>query len=169
MRTFLNILLTISVAILALPAMGYERRYTGDGDVIRWRDPVLHLTLDPSLEALGDMDEVGKLDLRTVLAHELGHFLGLAHSDVQDAVMYPMTHVGDTFDDALHNDDVAGVDEAYAAPKEPNASKSAEPIPHVTSNTSSSFTPRNFPGHGLSIHLCREHSSQPLWCSPGFR
>ncbi|XP_010640350.1 matrilysin [Fukomys damarensis] len=45
--------------------------------------------------------------------HELGHSLGLSHSDNPNAVMYPTYRNGDVHSFALAKDDVEGVQELY--------------------------------------------------------
>ncbi|KAL8117136.1 metalloendoproteinase 2-MMP-like [Apium graveolens] len=54
----------------------------------------------------------GHIDMETVALHEIGHLLGLQHSSVQDAVMYPSVTDGVTKD--LCGDDVQGIMELYA-------------------------------------------------------
>jgi len=51
-----------------------------------------------------------KYDAFTVIVHELGHGLGLGHSEDQDAVMYP-TYQGDITE--LDGDDICGVQSLY--------------------------------------------------------
>ena len=51
-------------------------------------------------------------DLTTVAAHEFGHSLGLAHSNVQGALMFPFY---DGPNRRLHDDDVAGIRQLYGA------------------------------------------------------
>jgi hypothetical protein len=53
----------------------------------------------------------GSFDLQSILTHEAGHFLGLAHSGDMNAVMYAFYHSGSA---ALQPDDVAGICSAYA-------------------------------------------------------
>jgi hypothetical protein len=48
--------------------------------------------------------------LRTTLTHELGHTMGLDHSDVEEAVMAPTLQA---FYSGLHQDDVQGMQAAY--------------------------------------------------------
>jgi hypothetical protein len=54
----------------------------------------------------------GGYDLASVLTHEAGHFLGLAHSSDETAVMYAFYHPGST---ALARDDIAGICSIYGA------------------------------------------------------
>ncbi|KAK1404466.1 Metalloendoproteinase [Heracleum sosnowskyi] len=50
-------------------------------------------------------------DLETVALHEIGHLLGLDHSSVADAIMYPTIPTGAVKD--LHDDDVQGIKALY--------------------------------------------------------
>lgn len=52
------------------------------------------------------------VDLHTVVAHEVGHALGLAHSTVQDALMYPFYGGPHRF---LAQDDIDGIQALYGA------------------------------------------------------
>ncbi|XVF60397.1 hypothetical protein PTKIN_Ptkin08bG0042200 [Pterospermum kingtungense] len=53
----------------------------------------------------------GSFHLETVALHEIGHLLGLHHSFVEDAVMYPTIMDGET--KGLHADDVQGIKVLY--------------------------------------------------------
>jgi Matrixin len=58
-------------------------------------------------------DEMGSAtDLQSVLTHESGHFLGLAHSTVADATMYAF-YSGGTSLRTLSSDDVAAICDIY--------------------------------------------------------
>lgn len=53
----------------------------------------------------------GSYDLRNIITHEAGHFLGLAHSPEASAVMFARYHEGSTM---LTDDDVSGICTIYA-------------------------------------------------------
>ncbi|XP_047326762.1 metalloendoproteinase 4-MMP-like [Impatiens glandulifera] len=59
--------------------------------------------------------EPGKMDIETVALHELGHVLGLYHSNVPSAVMWPTSEPGVTKRN-LHDDDIAGIKALYNFP-----------------------------------------------------
>uniref|UniRef100_A0AAY4BH47 Matrix metalloproteinase-9 n=1 Tax=Denticeps clupeoides TaxID=299321 RepID=A0AAY4BH47_9TELE len=73
-----------------------------------------------------------------VAAHEFGHALGLDHSNVQDALMYPMYKYVKDF--SLHQDDIAGIQHLYEIPEtDPTTEPSIETT--TTNNVKPSFTP----------------------------
>jgi len=57
----------------------------------------------------GDPVPADSSDLLNTLVHELGHFLGLDHSDVNAATMYAHAPDGESRKRDLHADDVAGI------------------------------------------------------------
>lgn len=54
----------------------------------------------------------GYYDLETVALHEIGHLLGLGHSSVEGAIMYPYISSGAT-KLTLHDDDIQGIKVLY--------------------------------------------------------
>lgn len=55
----------------------------------------------------------GGTDVASVSAHEVGHALGLDHSDVPGTTMWPSTGPGDTSGRTLHQDDMEGACALY--------------------------------------------------------
>ncbi|MDD0148443.1 matrixin family metalloprotease, partial [Shigella flexneri] len=50
-------------------------------------------------------------DVETVAIHEIGHLLGLGHSNVREAIMFPSIGAGQTKN--LHADDINGIRALY--------------------------------------------------------
>ena len=84
----------------------------------------------------------GNFDVRTVLLHELGHVLGLGHSDVTDAVMFA-SYQG--LRHALHPDDECGIQELYGTP----CSSPPPPPPPPTPGTPTSLDITHGSQHGF--------------------
>jgi hypothetical protein len=60
-----------------------------------------------------DVVDMGKYDLLSVLTHEVGHFLGLAHSMDLSSTMQPVYQVGTDDFRSLSDDDIAGICDIY--------------------------------------------------------
>lgn len=69
----------------------------------------------------------GGSDLQSIVTHEAGHFLGLAHSTVSTATMNAAYQPGDTSFRSLDPDDVAGICTAY--PPDRAAPACTQPTP----------------------------------------
>lgn len=52
-------------------------------------------------------------DLKNTLVHEVGHFIGLDHSHLRGATMYPNAGLGETSKRVLHDDDIEGLCASY--------------------------------------------------------
>lgn len=53
------------------------------------------------------------IDVQNTMTHEIGHMLGLDHSDVAESTMYETAPSGDTKKRDLHKDDIDGVCHIY--------------------------------------------------------
>ncbi len=51
----------------------------------------------------------GALDVSNIASHEIGHFLGLAHSDIANATMFAKTSEGETSKQTLATDDIEAI------------------------------------------------------------
>ncbi len=71
------------------------------------------------------------VDLYTVVLHEAGHALGLGHSDVPGAVMYPYYHQAG----GLTADDIAGIQALYGTSQSTTADPATPSLPPPTSPT----------------------------------
>ncbi|XP_068327703.1 metalloendoproteinase 2-MMP-like [Pyrus communis] len=77
----------------------------------------LHLDGDENWVITGDISKSSvksAVDLESVAVHEIGHLLGLGHSSVEDAIMYP-TISSRTKKVELASDDVLGIQTLYGA------------------------------------------------------
>ncbi|KAL8035717.1 hypothetical protein ABFX02_12G114900 [Erythranthe guttata] len=70
---------------------------------------------------LGAAASVAAVDLESVAVHEIGHLLGLGHSSVEEAIMYP-TISSSTRKVELANDDIMGIQELYGSNQNYNGS-----------------------------------------------
>ncbi|KAA8530282.1 hypothetical protein F0562_004991 [Nyssa sinensis] len=101
--------------------IGFHRRQHGDGHPFDGPGGILAHAWSPTDGRFHyDADEVwsigpvpGAIDLETVALHEIGHLLGLGHSSVKDAIMYPS--IGDGVTKGLHGDDIRGILALYNA------------------------------------------------------
>ncbi len=114
------------------------RDESGNANIVMWRDTdwpyasdtafaITSVTFDPSTGVIADADiemngehhrfTVGDsdsvVDVQNTLTHEVGHFLGLDHSNVADATMFGRAPEGETQKRTLHTDDIAGLVSIY--------------------------------------------------------
>jgi hypothetical protein len=69
-------------------------------------------------------------DLETVAIHEIGHALGMDHSQIQQAVMYACYN---GVKQSLNSDDVAGIQSIYGAPTDPTNNCNSSTAIDITS------------------------------------
>ncbi|MFT5432956.1 MAG: hypothetical protein ACI9OJ_003660 [Myxococcota bacterium] len=62
-----------------------------------------------------DAPGMNEYDVRNALTHEIGHVLGLDHTEVVDATIHQSVQWGETEDRSLHPDDVAGYCAVYGS------------------------------------------------------
>ncbi len=55
----------------------------------------------------------GRIDLQSVITHEIGHLVGLGHSNISDATMRPAVGTNNIISRTLHEDDIAGITYLY--------------------------------------------------------
>lgn len=118
--TFINIQDTASSSTVADIRIGFHSRDHGDGYAFDGPYGVLAHASPPTSGSFHlDADEPwsigpsarGSIDLETVALHEIGHLLGLEHSSVKDAIMYPS--ISDGMTKGLHGDDIIGIKTLY--------------------------------------------------------
>lgn len=107
--------------------------FDGPGDVLAhasypnpYEDRQVFLHFDESERWVNSDSQ--NVDLLTVAAHEIGHTLGLGHSDDRNALMYPSYSRPHRF---LGDDDVAGVQSLYGLASAP-PSAPEQPKPNET-------------------------------------
>lgn len=84
----------------------------------------LHLDNDENWVIDGDFITAAPLsavDLESVAVHEIGHLLGLGHSSIEDAIMYPTIPSG-VRKVELANDDITGIQVLYGSNPNSNGS-----------------------------------------------
>ena len=91
------------------------------------------------------------VDLYSVVLHEVGHALGLGHSDVPGAVMYPYYRQAS----GLTADDVAGIQALYGSGGAPAADPGTPALPPPDPSTPSE------PGPPLAAASDSDHTHEP--------
>ncbi|XP_068638470.1 metalloendoproteinase 2-MMP-like [Aristolochia californica] len=87
-------------------------------------DGRLHLDAAENWNVESDSVGFTEIDLESVAVHEIGHLLGLGHSSVEDALMYPSITSGSRRVD-LAGDDIEGIQVLYGS--NPNFNSSTIP------------------------------------------
>jgi hypothetical protein len=107
----------------------------------------------PNLVAEGPVPP-GGFDVTSIITHEAGHFLGLAHTPDPTAVMYAHYHDGES---VLAADDVSGICSIYTTDDARNTSAGAVPAGPCDA------TPR----HGFSTECGSLHPNMPTDAAQG--
>ncbi len=94
-------------------------------------------------------------DLLSIVTHEAGHFLGLAHSPLRSATMYPSYAPGTDAFRALSGDDIAGVCDAYPSADTRSVATEVDPTGSVASGACDP-TPR----HGFTTECAPDASDE---------
>jgi hypothetical protein len=96
----------------------------------------------------------GAYDLPSILTHEAGHFLGLAHSETRDAVMFALYQPGST---TLQPDDVQGICSIYLPSGSRNsqqgllAATSCNPAPRLGFRDDCGSIDSGTPNDGIAV------------------
>jgi hypothetical protein len=88
------------------------------GKTYTWYYPSTHEIIEADIAFNTDFTwatsgDPTKFDLQSVATHEAGHVLGIGHSDVQWATMWPTGSVGQTHARTLHGDDIRAASAIY--------------------------------------------------------
>ncbi|KAJ8042876.1 Matrix metalloproteinase-14 [Holothuria leucospilota] len=122
---------------------GDGKPFDGPGNVVAHAafpfDPVL--SGDIHFDDDENWSPLSAFNLVAVAAHEIGHSLGLAHSNVLGAIMYPVYFNG-AFDFKLHPDDILGIESLYG--------NGMTTVPHTRTKAQLGANNPNVP------NLCRE-------------
>jgi hypothetical protein len=100
-----------------------------------------------------DAVPVNGFDLSSVVTHEAGHFLGLAHATDSTATMYASYKPGTSALRSLSPDDIAGICEIYPTPETRNVDKSVDPSGQTSADACDPS-----PRHGFGS-VCTENPS----------
>jgi hypothetical protein len=115
---------------------------TYDPDTGELYDADMELNSSVPLTVTDSVVQPGGYDFQSIIAHEAGHFFGMAHSGDDTATMFAHYEPGSTSMRTLHPDDIAGICSIY----HPNGLRTVDPstsasgtVPEGSCNT----TPRH--------------------------
>lgn len=95
---------------LAATLTGYYTTQTGDDRIY---DADVYTNTAQPLYSSGEAGCSGEYDVNGIMAHEVGHVIGIGHSNVSGATMYPSVSACNTGNRTLASDDFAARDDLY--------------------------------------------------------
>jgi hypothetical protein len=90
--------------------LSMRKRSDDSGDI------AIAIAFDWYSNSLDTGDVPGAFNFRNIVQHEIGHSLGLAHTNDTQTVMYPFANAGTALQ-PLSNGDIAGIQVAYGLPQ----------------------------------------------------
>ncbi len=95
---------------LAATLTGYYVSQTGDD---RITDADVYTNTSVQLYSSGESGCSAEYDINGIMTHEVGHVIGIGHSTVSGATMYPSVSACNTAPRSLASDDIAARDDLY--------------------------------------------------------
>jgi len=95
---------------LAATLTGYYTTQAGDDRIY---DADVYTNTSQPLYSSREAGCSGEYDIDSIMTHEVGHVIGLGHSSVSGATMYPSISACNTAPRSLASDDIAGRDDLY--------------------------------------------------------
>ena len=95
---------------LAATLTGYYVSQTGDDRIY---DADVYTNTSQPFYSSREASCSGEYDIDGVMAHEVGHVIGIGHSSVSGATMYPSVSACNLNNRTLHSDDIAARDDLY--------------------------------------------------------
>jgi hypothetical protein len=95
---------------LAATLTGYYVSQPGDDRIY---DADVYTSTSHQFFSSGEPACSGEYDIDGVMAHEVGHVIGIGHSTVSGATMYPSVSACNTANRSLHSDDIAAKNDLY--------------------------------------------------------
>lgn len=107
-----------------------------------------------------------QFDIQSVAAHEFGHALGMGHSAVAGATMYPSVAPGDMGPRSLAADDIAGAQFLYGGSQaDPVVSSCSPTAGFIDGGYPATITGANFTGSNLVIRFNGVVAANPAFIS----
>jgi predicted Zn-dependent protease len=95
---------------LAATLTGYYVSQTGDDRIY---DADVYTNQAYQYYSSGESGCSGEFDINSIMTHEVGHVIGIGHSNVSGATMYPSISACNTAPRTLASDDIAARDDLY--------------------------------------------------------